>query len=66
MQPPPPGSLPFPFDERFHVDNSALQAARRFFLGEGLVGVETVAVAPNGTLALVDAGNKVRAFCCGC
>ncbi|GBF92573.1 hypothetical protein Rsub_05187 [Raphidocelis subcapitata] len=59
MGEPPAGSLPFAFDGRFDSRNAALRGAARWFEADGVAGVETVAVAPNGTLALIGERGEV-------
>lgn len=60
MQTPPAGSLPIHFNESFTVDNNALKSAHHV-LADRVRGVETVAVAPDGRLGIVDKIGKVRA-----
>jgi hypothetical protein len=55
----PPDELPPLWDADFKTNNAALRRARRFFAGHGIQGVETVAAAPNGTVALVSADGRV-------
>lgn len=61
MTPPPPGLLPVAYDDRFDANSTELRAARRLFAGTGVVGVETVAVAANGSLGLVTRFGDVSA-----
>jgi hypothetical protein len=58
MQDPPPGTLPIKFDDKFVVDNAALKQAE-YILADRLTGVETVAVAPDGSLGIVDKIGRV-------
>ena len=59
MGEPPAGALPFAFDADFASGNAALRGAARWFEAQGVAGVETVAVAPNGTLALIGERGEV-------
>ncbi|KAF8057272.1 OXSR1 [Scenedesmus sp. PABB004] len=58
MAEPPPGSLPVRWDAGFKPGNEALAAAR-VVLADRIVGVETVAVAPDGRLGLVDKWGQI-------
>lgn len=66
MAAPPRGALPFAFDEAFAPPGAELRRAARHFAADGVEGVETVAVAPNGSLALADRFGRVRACACAC
>lgn len=58
MAEPPAGSVPFSFDSKFVVDNEALTKAE-YILTDKISGVETVAIAPDGQLGLVDKLGRV-------
>eukprot|EP00882_Tetradesmus_deserticola_P006802 GHRQ01007162.1.p1 GENE.GHRQ01007162.1~~GHRQ01007162.1.p1 ORF type:complete len:400 (+),score=115.27 GHRQ01007162.1:158-1357(+) len=58
MAEPPAGSLPLKWDKDFKIDNDALTKAQ-MVLTDRIVGVETVAVAPDGRLGLVDRFGKI-------
>jgi hypothetical protein len=58
MQDPPPGTLPIKFNDSFVVDNAVLKQAE-YILADRVTGVETVAVAPDGSLGIVDKFGKV-------
>jgi len=58
MAEPPAGSVPFSFDSKFVVDNEALTKAE-YILTDKIAGVETVAIAPDGQLGLVDKLGRV-------
>jgi hypothetical protein len=65
MMLPPPGLLPITYDHGFAPNSTDLKAAKLLFSGDesgkgAIVGVETVAVAPNGSLGLVDRLGQVR------
>jgi hypothetical protein len=59
MQDPPAGSLPPRWTSGFVPGNEVLKSARTI-LSDVVVGVETVAVAPDGRLGLVDKFGQVR------
>ncbi|KAI8477110.1 MAG: strictosidine synthase [Monoraphidium minutum] len=60
MQAPPPGLVPVVYDDAFDPNSTDLRAAARHFAGDDrIAGVETVAVAPNGTLALINKFGEV-------
>lgn len=58
MAEPPSGSVPIRFNESFVVENDILKQAE-YILSDKVVGVETVAVAPDGSLGIVDKFGKV-------
>jgi hypothetical protein len=58
MAEPPPGSLPVSFNSSFEVADISLTQAE-YILLDKLTGVETVAVAPDGRLGIVDKFGRV-------
>ncbi|WIA21898.1 hypothetical protein OEZ85_004268 [Tetradesmus obliquus] len=58
MAEPPAEGLPLKWDKGFKVENDVLTKAK-FVLADEIVGVETVAVAPDGKLGLVDRFGKI-------
>lgn len=62
MAEPPPGSFPIGFNESFVVDDTSLQQAQ-YILADRVTGAETVAVAPDGSLGIVDKFGRV-CLCC--
>lgn len=59
MAEPPPGSLPVSFNSSFEVTDTTLTHAE-YILSDKLTGVETVAVARDGRLGIVDKFGRVR------
>eukprot|EP00878_Enallax_costatus_P020231 GHUV01021380.1.p1 GENE.GHUV01021380.1~~GHUV01021380.1.p1 ORF type:complete len:200 (+),score=43.14 GHUV01021380.1:139-738(+) len=58
MEEPPEGSLPLKWDKSFKVTNEDLKHAE-LVLKDDIIGPETVAVAPDGRLGLVDKYGKI-------
>lgn len=59
MVEPPPGSVPVTFNSSFEVTDTTLTQAE-YILSDKLTGVETVAVARDGRLGIVDKFGRVR------
>lgn len=58
MAEPPTGSFPIKFNSSFVVDDTSLQQAQ-YILADRVTGVETVAVAPDGSLGIVDKFGRI-------
>jgi hypothetical protein len=59
MATPPPGTLPLTWDARFKLEDDSLTNNTRYILQDQIVGVETVALGPEGWLGLVDKYGQV-------
>lgn len=58
MEEPPEGSLPLKWNKTYKVVNQDLRSVETVLKDE-IIGAETVAVAPDGRLGLVDKDGKV-------